>query len=106
MVSPNKPPPGAPHSTALLAVIAAHLEAFAVDAESFGVVLCSDANVATRYLVQLQQVDRLSQSLREMARVLASGDPDTTVSTICLGDLRGALEQAEAGWSGRVTAPA
>ena len=91
------PPAGAPHSSALLASIAGHLATFAEDAEAFGIVLCSDYDVATRYLVQLQQIDRLAQSLREMANVLAAADPDAAVNAIRLGELRHALEQAGAG---------
>lgn len=84
----------APHSAALLASIAARLAALAEEAEEFGLVLCNDAEVAGRYLVQLQQVDRLSQSLREVASVLAASDPVAAVSEIRLGDLRHALERA------------
>jgi hypothetical protein len=87
---------GAPHSPALLAEIAARLGTFAEDAEAFGIVLCSDYDVATRYLVQLQQIDRLAQSLREMANVLAAEDPDAAVAAIRLGELRETLEQADA----------
>lgn len=86
----------APHSPALLGGIAARLADFAEDAEAFGIVLCSDFDVATRYLVQLQQIDRLAQSLREMANVLAAGDPDAAVAAIRLGELRHTLEQADA----------
>lgn len=89
-------PVGALHSPALLAGIAGHLSTFAEDAEAFGIVLCSDYDVATRYLVQLQQIDRLAQSLREMANVLAAVDPDAAVAAIRLGELRHALEQADA----------
>lgn len=89
-------PAGAPHSPALLCGIAAHLATFAEDAEAFGIVLCSDYDVATRYLVQLQQIDRLAQSLREMANVLAAEDPDAAVAAIRLGGLRNALEEADA----------
>lgn len=88
---------GAPHSSALLAGIADRLAALSEDAENFGMVLCSDSEVAGRYLVQLQQIDRLAQSLREIARVLASGDAESAVAGICLGELRGVLEQASAG---------
>ena len=84
----------APHSAALLASIAARLAALAEEAEQFGLVLCSDAEVAGHYLVQLQQVDRLSQSLREIGSVLTASDPVAAVSGIRLGDLRTALEQA------------
>lgn len=87
----------APHSSALLTGIATRLADLAEDAEDFGVALCSDVDVAGRFLVQLQQIDRLAQSLREMARVLAAHDPDVAVAEICLGELRGALEEAGAG---------
>lgn len=90
-------PVGAPHSPSLLAEIAAHLEAYAENAEAFGIVLCSDYDIATRYLVQLQQIDRLAQSLRGMANVLAAEDPDAAVAAIRLGELREALERADAG---------
>lgn len=87
---------GAPHSTALLGGIADRLADFAEDAEAFGIVLCSDGDVAARYLLQLQQIDRLAQSLREMANVLSASDPDAAVAAIRLGELRHTLEQAEA----------
>lgn len=89
-------PLAAPHSVALLTGIAAQLAELAIDAEDFGLVLCSDGEVATRYLVQLQQIDRLAQSLREMARVLDARNPAAAVAAICLGELRDALEQADA----------
>lgn len=90
-------PPGAPHSRALLAGMAARLALFAEDAESFGLVLCSDADVAGRHLVALQQIDRLAQSLREMSVVLTAAQPDAAVAAIRLGELREALEQCLAG---------
>lgn len=93
----GRSPAGAPHSPALLAGIAARLASFAEDAEAFGIVLCSDYDVATRYLVQLQQIDRLAQCLREMANVLTAEDPDAAVAAIRLGELRHTLEQADAG---------
>lgn len=82
----------APHSPTLLAGIAAQLAALAEESEQFGTVLCSDAAVAGRHLVQLQQIDKLAQSLREMASVLCAHDPDAAVAAIRLGDLRHALE--------------
>ncbi|WP_066532426.1 hypothetical protein [Erythrobacter sp. CCH5-A1] len=94
--APARTSAGAPHSPALLAGIAGHLATFAEDAEAFGIVLCSDYDVATRYLVQLQQIDRLAQSLREMANVLSAADPDAAVAAIRLGELRLALEAIDA----------
>lgn len=82
----------APHSRALLTGIAARLALLSEEAERFGLVLCSDAEVAGRYLVQLQQIDRLAQSLREIGEVLAAPDPVAAVASIRLGELRLALE--------------
>lgn len=84
---------GAPHSPALLGTIAERLATLAEDAEAFGIVLCSDGDVAARYLVQLQQIDCLAQSLRELAGVLSATDPEAAVSAIRLGELRLALEE-------------
>lgn len=81
-------------SPALLLAIAKTLGALAAEAEDFGLALCGDSDVAARYLVQLQQIDRLSQSLRELGRVLCADDPRVAVEAICLGDLRAELEQA------------
>jgi hypothetical protein len=78
----------------LLAGIADQLAALARESEEFGLVLCSDAAVAGRYLVQLQQIDRMAQSLREIAMVLVAADPDAAVAQIRLGDLRKLLESA------------
>ncbi|MFM7349549.1 MAG: hypothetical protein ACKO01_08670 [Erythrobacter sp.] len=86
----------APHAPTLLAEIAAQLSSLAEESERFGAVLCSDAAVAGNYLVQLQQIDRLAQSLREMASVLAARDPAAAVAGIRLGDLRLALGGADA----------
>jgi len=90
----HAPAPLAGPNPALLAGIAAQLSGLAAQSEQFGLVLCSDAAVAGNYLVQLQQIDRLAQSLREMASVLAASDPHSAVAAIRLGDLRLALEQA------------
>ena len=91
---PCEAPPTALPSPALLAGIAAQLAHLAAESEEFGLVLCSDPEVAGRYLVQLQQIDRLAQSLREMASVLTAGDFAAAVAAIRLGDLRTALEAA------------
>lgn len=96
LLAAGRRPAGAPHSPALLAGIARHLATFAEDAEAFGIVLCSDYDVATRYLVQLQQIDRLAQSLRETANVLAAAEPEAAVAAIRLGELRLALEAIDA----------
>lgn len=97
MTTTSTPPiPGAAASPALLTRIAAQLARLAEESEQFGLVLCSDSDVAHRYLVQLQQIDRLAQSLREVAVVLTAPDPEAAVAAIRLGDLRVALEAGDA----------
>lgn len=87
---------GAAASPVLLSRIAAQLTRLAEESEQFGLVLCNDGDVAHRYLVQLQQIDRLAQSLREVAMVLTAPDPEAAVAAIRLGDLRLALEASDA----------
>jgi len=77
--------------------IAASLGALARDTEGMGIALCSDPEVAARHMEQLQAIDRISQSLREVSRVLAASDPEAAIGDICLGDLRETLEKASAG---------
>ncbi|MEE4207139.1 MAG: hypothetical protein V2I39_12670 [Erythrobacter sp.] len=76
--------------------IAESLGALATDTEGMGLALCSDPDIAARHMEQLQAIDRISQSLREIARVLAASDPEAAIGSICLGDLRAALEGARA----------
>lgn len=90
----DAPSSSPPHPPALLARMADELSMLAEGSERFGIALCSDPDVAGRYLVELQQIDRLAQSLREMATVLHASDPIAAVSAIRLGNLRLALEQA------------
>ncbi|MBI1403701.1 MAG: hypothetical protein GC147_10845 [Porphyrobacter sp.] len=78
----------------LMHEIAVTLGTLAGEAETFGTVLCGDADFAARHLGQLQQIDRIAQSLREIARVMAASDPAAAVTSICLGDLRARLETA------------
>lgn len=84
----------APIMPALRGAMAATLGSLAREAEEFGLALCADADVAARYLVQLQQIDRLAQSLRELAGVMAADDPRAAVREIRLGELRSNLEKA------------
>ncbi|MEO0058183.1 MAG: hypothetical protein RIT17_1656 [Pseudomonadota bacterium] len=81
-----------PPAAALLRAIAATLDDLAREAEDFGLALCADADVTARHLVQLQQIDRQAQSLRELAQVLSANDPAAAVGAIRLGELRQALE--------------
>lgn len=78
----------------LMLGIAGTLGALASEAEDFGLTLCRDADIAARHLEQLQQIDRLAQSLRELARVLSADDPREAVKGVCLGELQSELDKA------------
>ena len=87
----NHPGPPSPR---LQQAIAATLSQLAVEAEDFGVVLCMDPDFAGRHLEQLQNIDRIAQSLRELAGILTASDPQAALSDVRLGGLRHELERA------------
>lgn len=74
--------------------IADSLGSLAGEIEGMGLALCSDPDIAARHMEQLQAIDRISQSLRELALVLGASDPQAAIGEIRLGDLRDALEDA------------
>jgi hypothetical protein len=70
------------------------LAQLAMEAEEFGVVLCMDPDFAGRYLQQLQNIDRIAQSLRELAGILSASNPQAAIEAVRLGALRAVLEKA------------
>ena len=87
----NHPSPPPPRLQEAMAGILAQL---AIEAEEFGVVLCMDPDFAGRYLQQLQNIDRIAQSLRELAGILSASDPQAAIKAVRLGALRAVLEKA------------
>jgi hypothetical protein len=87
----NHPGPPSPRLQQAIAGILAQL---ALEAEEFGVVLCMDPDFAGRYLQQLQHIDRIAQSLRELAEILSASDPQAAVNAVRLGALRSELVRA------------
>lgn len=85
-----------PPSPVLQQAIAGIMSRLASDAEGFGVVLCTDPAITTRYLEQLQQIDRHAQTLRELAEIMRAHQPETAIGAVRLGDLRSELERAVA----------
>lgn len=83
-------------SQGLQRAIAGIMTRLASDAEGFGVVLCTDPAITTRYLEQLQQIDRHAQTLRELAEIMRAHQPETAIGAVRLGDLRSELESAVA----------
>lgn len=85
-----------PPSPGLQQAIAGIMSRLASDAEGFGVVLCTDPAITTRYLEQLQQIDRHAQTLRELAEIMRAHQPEAAIDAVRLGDLRGELARAVA----------
>lgn len=94
MIAPVQSNPAPPAPPRLQQAIAEVLARLAEEAEGFGVVLCGDPAITTRYLEQLQEIDRHAQCLRELADIMRAARPEVAVESVRLGDLRGELERA------------
>lgn len=89
-MSDHSPPDPRP-SRALLNAVATRLQDVAREAEALGAQICDDAAVVERHGPSLQGIDRISQTLTQIADVLAAEDPAATVASLSLGDLRNGL---------------
>lgn len=76
--------------------IAQALSKLASEAETMGEFLCMDPNVVTAHLDRLQDIDRISQSLRELSQLLIANDPNVALSQVRLGELQ---RQLTADWA-------
>ncbi|MEM9310682.1 MAG: hypothetical protein AAGA34_04480 [Pseudomonadota bacterium] len=70
------------------------LEDLSHEVEGLGAALCADPDIAARYLDQLQGVDRIAQSLEQLAHVLRAPQPDEAVDTVRLTHLQDQLRVA------------
>lgn len=70
------------------------LDTLSRDVEGLGAALCADPAVAERYLDQLQGVDRIAQSLEQLARVLRAPVPEDAIDQVRVGDLQDRLRLA------------
>lgn len=75
-------------SPELLRAIAGVLSQLAVDSEAMGEKLCADANVVERHIDRLQDIDRITQSLRELSTLIVAQDVSRAIADIRLGDLQ------------------
>ena len=87
-------PPGL--SRGLILGTAEALQSLALDAEKLGERLCSDPEIIERHLDGLQGIDRLSQSLGQLAAVLSADDPQQAVSQVGMADLQEHLQKSSA----------
>ncbi len=70
------------------------LELLSHEVEGLGAALCADPAIAERYLDQLQGVDRIAQSLEQIASVLRAPVPEDAITHVRVGDLQTHLRQA------------
>ena len=73
------------------------LDALSRDVEDLGAALCADPDVAARYLDQLQGVDRIAQSLEQLAGVLRAPEPGVAIEAVRVGALQDQLRAAHGG---------
>ncbi|MEO0871235.1 MAG: hypothetical protein AAFY19_04635 [Pseudomonadota bacterium] len=64
------------------------------EVEGLGAALCEDPALAERYLDQLQGVDRIAQSLDQLAHVLRAPVPEAAIDDVRVGDLQLRLRAA------------
>ena len=70
------------------------LDSLSRDVEGLGAALCADPSIAERYLDQLQGVDRIAQSLEQLASVLRAPVPEEAIAQVRVGDLQNQLRLA------------
>jgi len=85
---------GACHSTALLAAISQMLLDMAKSSEELGADLSANPHVVSNHLVQLQRIDLFSQTLCQLAAVLAAEQPELAVDEVRLDQIRHQLVAA------------
>ncbi|MEM6856250.1 MAG: hypothetical protein AAF559_00130 [Pseudomonadota bacterium] len=70
------------------------LSGFSREVEELGAGLCCDPDIAERYLDLLQGLDRIAQSLDQLAGVLRAPHPDEAIDALRMGDLQNRLRVA------------
>lgn len=81
-------------SRGLMSGTADALDGLSREVEGLGAALCADPEIAARYLDQLQGVDRIAQSLGQLANVLRAPIPEEAVAAVQMGDLQERLRVA------------
>lgn len=79
----------------LLDAAAGALDALSHEVEGMGVELCADPDIALRHLDQLQAIDRVAQSLAQLALVLRAPRPEAAIDNVRMGDLQARLREAQ-----------
>lgn len=77
----------------LLVHAADALASYAGEIEDIGAMLCGNAAFVDQHLGELQAIDRLAQSLSQLALVLRAPNPDQAVASITIGSLQERLSK-------------
>ncbi len=78
----------------LLRAVSDIISQLANDSEAMGEKLCADPNVVAQHLERLQDVDRITQSLREISTLIVAPDPAKAIDEVRLSDLQAQLCEA------------
>ncbi|MEM6585248.1 MAG: hypothetical protein AAF692_05795 [Pseudomonadota bacterium] len=70
------------------------LESLSHDVEGLGAALCTEPAIAEQFLDQLQGIDRIAQSLEQLAKVLRAPVPEDAIDDVRVGDLQDQLRMA------------
>ncbi|MEM7689769.1 MAG: hypothetical protein AAF291_12175 [Pseudomonadota bacterium] len=81
-------------SRGLMRGTAEALDGLSREVEGLGAALCADPGVADRFLDQLQGIDRIAQSLEQLACVLRATVPEEAIDEVRIGDLQAHLQSA------------
>lgn len=81
-------------SRGLMDAAASALDTLSHEVEGMGVELCADPDIALRHLDQLQGIDRVAQSLAQLAQVLRAPRPEAAIDEVRMGDLQARLREA------------
>lgn len=81
-------------SRGLINATAEALAGLSREVEGLGAALCADPAIAERFLDQLQGVDRVAQSLEQIANVLRAPVPEEAIKDVRVGKLQDHLRGA------------
>ena len=61
--------------------------------EQLGAVLCEDSEICERHAALLQQIDRIAQTQRGLADIVAAPNPELAIDAVNLDRLRCAMRR-------------
>lgn len=78
----------------MLGAVSAALLQLSIETETMGEKLCVDPDIVSKHLDRLQDIDRITQTLRELSGVIIAPSVADAIGNIGLGDLQRELADA------------